>query len=175
LAPGRKIDEVEFFRGSLIDLIDDNQEEDYKFFKNLGYEPLSKNFTETALEEICKERNKNIKAVIMDANLVVGIGNIYACESLFRARISPERPAKSLTKKEIKILKEALISTLNDAIKAGGSTIQDYANPNGEAGYFQHSFFVYDRENLPCKICKTEIKREKDAGRSTYFCAGCQK
>lgn len=159
----------------LIDLIDSSQESSYKFFRHLGCEPLSENFTKQALEVICKTRTKNIKATIMDANLIVGVGNIYACESLFRAGIMPERPAKTLSSKELERLRQAIISTLESAIKAGGSTIQDYANPNGEAGYFQHSFSVYDRENQECKICKNKIIRIKDSGRSTYYCPKCQK
>jgi formamidopyrimidine-DNA glycosylase len=159
----------------LIDLIDSNQEASYKYFKNLGYEPLSRDFTKQALEKVCKARTKNIKATIMDASLIVGVGNIYACESLFRARILPERPAKTLSARELERLRQAIITTLEDAIKAGGSTIQDYANPNGQAGYFQHSFLVYDRENQECKICKNKILRVKDSGRSTYYCPKCQK
>jgi len=159
----------------LIDLIDSNQESSYKYFKHLGCEPLSEKFTKQALGEICKSRTKNIKATIMDASLIVGVGNIYACEALFRAGILPERPAKTLSSKELERLRQAIISTLESAIKAGGSTIQDYANPNGEAGYFQHSFSVYDREDQECKICKNKILRVKDSGRSTYYCPKCQK
>jgi formamidopyrimidine-DNA glycosylase len=159
----------------LIDLIDSNQESSYKYFKHLGCEPLSEKFTKQALEAICKSRTKNIKATIMDASLIVGVGNIYACEALFRAKILPERPAKTLSASELERLRKAIISTLEDAIKAGGSTIQDYANPNGEAGYFQHSFLVYDKENQECKICKNKIIRVKDSGRSTYYCTKCQK
>lgn len=159
----------------LIDLIDSSEESSYKYFKHLGYEPLSEKFTKQALEKICKTRTKNIKATIMDASLIVGVGNIYACEALFRAGILPERPAKTLSSKELERLRQAIISTLESAIKAGGSTIQDYANPNGEAGYFQHSFSVYDREDQECKICKNKILRVKDSGRSTYYCKKCQK
>jgi formamidopyrimidine-DNA glycosylase len=159
----------------LVDLINKDNEINYRFFKKLGYEPLDSSFTKQSLEEVCSPRKKNIKSVIMDANLIVGIGNIYACESLFKAKIAPSRPAESLNKKELGKLFEAIVTTLQEAITAGGSTIQDYANPNGEAGYFQHSFFVYDRENLACKICKAKIRRTKDSGRSTYYCPKCQK
>lgn len=158
----------------LVDLIDSQSQQNYKFFKKLGVEPLEKSFSKQTLKNICKSRSKNIKAVIMDANLLVGVGNIYACEALFLAGVDPRKEAGKLTEEEITKLRKSIVQTLRKAIKAGGSTIQDYAKADGNAGYFQHQFNVYDREGKPCKKCQCPILRFKDNGRSTYYCETCQ-
>ena len=110
----------------------------------------------------------------MDANIIVGVGNIYACESLFSSGIHPERMSSSVTKQEASKLYKAIVKTLDRAIKAGGSTLKDYQQANGESGYFQHDFLVYDREDEPCTKCSSSIARIKQNGRSTYFCPSCQ-
>lgn len=158
----------------MIDLIDKSQMESYKFFKNLGLEPLDKAFSFKAFEEIISKRNKSIKSTIMDANLIVGVGNIYANEALFKAKIHPERLASNLTQSEIKELRLEIIKVLNAAIEAGGSTLKDYANEKGESGYFQFNFKVYGRNGQPCTKCKTIIERIKQNGRSSFFCPECQ-
>jgi formamidopyrimidine-DNA glycosylase len=147
----------------------------HKLFRKLGLEPLSKEFTVAKLKVLFKNRNKNIKNTLMDASLIVGIGNIYASEALFRSGIHPERTASSLTDKDIKKLHEQIIITLEDAIRAGGSTLKDFSKANGESGYFQYQFKVYGREGLPCFICKTLIQRIIQGGRSSFFCSKCQK
>jgi formamidopyrimidine-DNA glycosylase len=110
----------------------------------------------------------------MNANLVVGVGNIYACESLFRSAIAPTRMANSLSLKECTKLAADIKIILLDAIKAGGSTLKDYVASSGEAGYFQHNFKVYGRENKPCSNCASPVKRIVQGGRSTFFCGDCQ-
>jgi formamidopyrimidine-DNA glycosylase len=147
----------------------------HKLFRKLGLEPLSKEFTVAKLKALFKNRNKNIKNTLMDASLIVGIGNIYASEALFRSAIHPERMASSLTDKDIKKLHEQIIITLEDAIRAGGSTLKDFSKANGESGYFQYQFKVYGREGLPCFTCKTLIQRMVQGGRSSFFCSKCQK
>ncbi len=106
--------------------------------------------------------------------MIVGVGNIYASESLFRARISPLRPAQDLTYKECEKLAAEIKNTLSDAIAAGGSTLKDYAQPSGSAGYFQNNFYVYGKVQKPCKICNNIITLIRQNGRSTYFCNACQ-
>jgi formamidopyrimidine-DNA glycosylase len=147
----------------------------HKLFRKLGLEPLAREFTVAKLKALFKNRNKNIKNTLMDASLIVGIGNIYASEALFRSGIHPERTASSLTDKDIKKLHEQIIITLEDAIRAGGSTLKDFSKANGESGYFQYQFKVYGREDLPCFTCKTLIKRIVQGGRSSFFCSKCQK
>ena len=147
----------------------------HKLFRKLGLEPLSSEFTVAKLKALFKNRNKNIKNTLMDASLIVGIGNIYASEALFRSGIHPERMASSLTDKDIKKLHEQIIITLEDAIRAGGSTLKDFSKANGESGYFQYQFKAYGREGLPCFICKTLIQRIVQSGRSSFFCSKCQR
>jgi len=147
----------------------------HKLFRKLGLEPLSKEFTVAKLKALFKNRNKNIKNTLMDASLIVGIGNIYASEALFRSAIHPERTASSLTDKDIEKLHEQIIITLEDAIRAGGSTLKDFSKANGESGYFQYQFKVYGREGFPCFTCKTPIQRIVQGGRSSFFCSKCQK
>ncbi|MBT6842576.1 MAG: bifunctional DNA-formamidopyrimidine glycosylase/DNA-(apurinic or apyrimidinic site) lyase [Candidatus Melainabacteria bacterium] len=158
----------------LVTLLREEQFSEFKFFRKLGLEPLSKEFNSVELFRLVKNRNKSIKSVIMDSSIVVGVGNIYASESLFSAGIHPERIASSLTKKEATDLYKAIVNTLERAIEAGGSTLKDYAKPNGEAGYFQHQFLVYDRLDMPCSKCSRPIHQIRQNGRSTYFCGKCQ-
>lgn len=147
---------------------------EHKLFSKLGLEPLSRKFTWQALEKICRNRAKNIKATIMDSSLIVGVGNIYACESLFRSKIDPRRQALSLSLPEIKILHREIIKTLQDAIAAGGSTLKDYSKANGESGYFQYNFKVYAKESQACSVCGSMIRRVVQNNRSTFYCASCQ-
>jgi formamidopyrimidine-DNA glycosylase len=111
----------------------------------------------------------------MDSHLVVGVGNIYASESLFRARIHPETPAKNLTLKQCEKLVSEIKDTLNAALDAGGSSISDFFGADGNPGYFQQEYFAYGRTGEPCKICNKPIKCIRLGQRSTFFCAHCQK
>ncbi len=146
----------------------------HKLFKNLGVEPLTDGFNPNYLYNILKKRAAPIKSLLMDASIVVGVGNIYASESLFRANISPLREAKSLTTAEISALCNSIKIVLLDAIESGGSTLKDYVKSTGDVGYFQHKFQVYGRNGKKCYICKTQILNNRIAGRSTFHCPTCQ-
>jgi formamidopyrimidine-DNA glycosylase len=154
---------------------------EHKLLKSLGIEPLSDAFTGDTLAKLLKGRKTSVKTAIMDQRLVVGVGNIYACEALFAAHINPERQAGSCKPAEIKLLAASIRKTLNAAIKAGGSSLRDYVQADGELGYFQHHFAVYGREGLPCPGCdcvpaKTKgIRRITQGGRSSFYCPSKQK
>lgn len=147
----------------------------------LGPEPLSEDFTAEVFAQAVARRSAPIKPVLMDASVVVGIGNIYASEALFRAEISPLRPANSLTTEELARLVACIQQTLAEAIVAGGSTLRDHRQVDGTLGYFQHRFAVYDRAGEPCPNCHCDlartggIKRLTQAGRSTFYCAERQR
>lgn len=140
-----------------------------------GIEPLSETFTVDWLFDAISRRGGPIKPVLMDGQMVVGIGNIYASESLFRAGISPLRAANRISKARIGLLVPAIRETLSDAIAAGGSSIRDYVHSDGGAGCFQIQAGVYDRAGQPCLRCGGVVKQVRQAGRSTYYCPGCQR
>ncbi|MEL7491184.1 MAG: bifunctional DNA-formamidopyrimidine glycosylase/DNA-(apurinic or apyrimidinic site) lyase [Pseudomonadota bacterium] len=146
-----------------------------RHFAGMGPEPLSEGFTETSFNAALKKRSAPIKAALLDQRVVAGVGNIYACEALFRAKISPRRKASSVAGVRARRLRLAVIAVLEEAIEAGGSTLRDFAASDGALGYFQHNFKVYGREAEPCPICKTPVKRLEQAGRSTFFCGVCQR
>ena len=143
----------------------------------LGPEPLNDAFTPGVLSAALKGKKTPIKSALLDQRVVAGLGNIYVCEALFYARISPKRLAKTVAGSRCEKLVPAIKKVLRDAIKAGGSTLRDYAKADGELGYFQHHFAVYDREGKPCpgKDCGGTIKRIVQAGRSTFYCPSCQR
>lgn len=141
----------------------------------LGPEPFSDEFTVERMERSFEQTNRSIKTVLLDQKLVVGLGNIYVDESLFKAGIHPERNASSLTKKEIKILHHEIIETLTEAVAKGGSTVRSYVNSQGEIGMFQLELFVYGRNGEACKNCSSELERIVVGGRGTVFCPKCQK
>ena len=141
----------------------------------LGPEPLDEVFNAKYLHAQLKTRSAAIKVVIMDAHTVVGVGNIYASESLFRARIHPETPAKTVTLKQCEKLVHEIKTTLNAALDAGGSSLRDFFGVDGNIGYFQQEYFVYGRTNEPCKVCGKPIKCIRLGQRSTFFCNHCQK
>ena len=154
-----------------------NNSLDFKnIFKELGPEPLTANFNTKALQNILFKRVTSIKSVLLNQKLIAGLGNIYVCESLFASKISPYKKASDLTEKEIKTLLFKIKLVLKKAIRAGGSTIKDHKSINGEIGYFQNSFLVYDREGKICKnkFCNEKIKRIVQNGRSTFHCSNCQ-
>lgn len=155
-------------------LIDSNQLLSHPWFARLGPEPLSNTFDVDHLAARCAGRKAPIKTVIMDAANVVGVGNIYAAESLFRAGIHPARAAGRVSKRRLALLVEAIKQVLAEAITAGGSTISDFVKADGKPGYFAHSFQVYGRQDEVCLRCDKQIKRLVQAGRSTFYCPGCQ-
>jgi formamidopyrimidine-DNA glycosylase len=141
----------------------------------LGPEPLDDIFNAKYLHAELKSRSAAIKVAIMDSHLVVGVGNIYASESLFRARIHPETPAKNLSIKQCEKLVAEIKDTLNAALEAGGSSLRDFFGVDGNIGYFQQEYFAYGRTDEPCKVCSKPIKCIRLGQRSTFYCAHCQK
>jgi formamidopyrimidine-DNA glycosylase len=148
--------------------------EQHPLLATQGIEPLSEAFTVDWFFEAISKRSGPIKPTLMDSHLVVGIGNIYASESLFRAGISPLRAANRISRARYGILVAAIRATLADAIAAGGSSIRDYVHSDGGSGWFQIQAGVYDRAGQPCLRCGGVIRQIRQAGRSTYYCAGCQ-
>ncbi len=141
----------------------------------LGPEPLEDSFNGKYLHTELRTRSAAIKIAIMDSHLVVGVGNIYASESLFRACIHPETPAKQLTLKQCEKLVTEIKATLNDALNAGGSSLRDFFGADGNPGCFQQEYFVYGRTGEPCKVCNKPIKCIRLGQRSTFFCDYCQR
>ncbi|MFT4415135.1 DNA-formamidopyrimidine glycosylase [Fredinandcohnia humi] len=151
------------------------EEETVLPLSQLGPEPFSEEFTLSYLESQLAKTNRKIKVALLDQTKVVGLGNIYVDEALFRAGIYPERAANSLTKKELKRLHGEIIQTLQEAVDKGGSTIRSYVNTQGEIGMFQLELFVYGQNGLACKKCGAEIQKTVVGGRGTHYCPKCQK
>ena len=153
--------------------------------RGLGPEPLGNEFDAAMLATACMAKKTSLKAALSDQRVVAGLGNIYVCEALFRARLSPKRLASTIADRNGKpnaragALVDAIKAVLKDAIQAGGSSLRDHRRTDGALGDFQHSFQVYDREGEPCPDCKgkknTKIKRIVQTGRSTFYCPSCQK
>jgi len=143
---------------------------------HLGVEPLDADFTAEHLHLHLRNKQQPIKLALLAGHIVVGVGNIYACEALFRARIHPQTPAARLSEVRVQRLHAAIQTTLQDALTAGGSTLRDYVNATGQAGaYFDIHATVYDRAGQPCRVCQTPIKRMVQAQRATYYCPRCQR
>lgn len=141
---------------------------------NLGVDPLSKNFNIEILKKL-KNKKTAVKKIIMNNNIIVGIGNIYANEILFFSKILPNRPICSLEERELHVLFINIKNILKKSIQLGGSTIKNFILPNGKIGLFQKNFYVYNRQSKLCKICKSRIKKILINNRSTFFCEVCQK
>ncbi|RMG92786.1 MAG: bifunctional DNA-formamidopyrimidine glycosylase/DNA-(apurinic or apyrimidinic site) lyase [Zetaproteobacteria bacterium] len=146
----------------------------HPWFSHLGPEPLSDAFTPSWLIRCCRGRRCSIKHLVMDTRIVVGVGNIYASEALFRSGIHPARKAGDVGSEALIRLHAALREVLAEAIRAGGSTIRDFRRSDGRPGYFSHAFRVYGREGEPCVECGGVIQRFKQDGRSSFFCPSCQ-
>jgi formamidopyrimidine-DNA glycosylase len=147
----------------------------HPLLKSLAPEPLSPAFDADYLAAAAKGRRVAIKLLIMNSQVVVGVGNIYASEALFRAGIRPKRAAGRLKREEIERLVVAIKDVLDDAIREGGTTLRDYINPEGMPGYFRQKLFVYERAKEPCRICRTPVRQLVLGQRSTYFCPTCQR
>jgi len=158
-----------------IELLTARELENLKDLKQLGPDPLDKNFTFDKFKEIIQNQKRKIKAVLMDQKIISGIGNIYSDEILFRARVHPFKPANTLKVKESERIYKSIKSVLKKAIKLGGESISDYRRPDGRKGGFDKERKVYRREGMPCYVCSTKIERRKIGSRSTYFCPKCQK
>jgi formamidopyrimidine-DNA glycosylase len=143
--------------------------------RGLGVEPLDDGFSGALLYRETRKRSAPIKQVLLAGDIVVGVGNIYACESLFRAGINPKTPASRIGRGRYDKLAEAIRDILAAAIVQGGSTLRDFIAVNGQSGYFQQTYFVYDRAGVPCRNCGADIRQIKQGQRSTFYCVNCQK
>ena len=164
-------------RFGLMTLSTAREEAGHPLLAGLAPDPLDPAFAATGLQARLAGRRTPIKAALLDQRLVGGVGNIYACESLFRSGISPRRRAGSVAGRRAARLAGALVEVMNAAIAAGGSSLADHRQVSGELGYFQHRFRVYDREGQPCPSagCEAEIRRIVQANRSTFYCGACQR
>ena len=162
-------------RFGMMDLVPATELAGHKLLAGLGPEPLGNEFNDLMLSTAIVGKKTPIKAALLDQKVVAGLGNIYVCEALFRAGISPRRLAKSVAGRRAERLVPAIRDVLNQAIAAGGSTLRDYVQASGELGYFQHAFQVYDREGQGCVTCDRPIRRIVQSGRSSFFCGHCQR
>ena len=157
-----------------IDLVPTTAVADFPPFLALGPEPLGPDLTVAYLQRMLKDRIASIKLLLLDQRIVAGLGNIYVCEALFLAGISPKRAGGKVSRARLERLVPAIRTVLLAAIDAGGSTLRDYAKPDGELGYFSKQFAVYGREGEPC-ACGGTVERYAEGGRSTFWCPACQR
>jgi formamidopyrimidine-DNA glycosylase len=162
-------------RFGAMDLVRTDREAAHWLLAGLGPEPFGNDFHEDYLIAALKGRKSPIKTALLDQHLLAGLGNIYVCEVLFRAGIDPRRAANRIAAKRLAPLVAIIREVLSEAIEAGGSSLRDHRQADGELGYFQHTFRVYDREAEPCTNCASPILRIAQAGRSSWFCPACQK
>jgi len=163
-----------------VDLVPTAQEDAHRLLADLGPEPLDANFTPARLSTVLTGKRTTIKAALLDQKVVAGLGNIYVCEALFRARLSPQRSAHTIPGTRAARLVPAIKDTLTEAVAAGGSSLRDYVQPDGELGYFQHAWKVYGHEGEPCERCPGRpacagIRRVVHSGRSTFHCPRTQR
>ncbi|MFT8563524.1 MAG: DNA-formamidopyrimidine glycosylase, partial [Acetobacter orientalis] len=164
----------------MLDLVQTEHELQHRLLVHMGPEPLSALFTPQTLAHVLAHKNTPIKTLLLDQHIVAGLGNIYVCEALYRAKIDPRSAAKNLKKTDITQLVKAIRAVLSEAIAAGGSSLKDYVRPEGGLGYFQHAWKVYGRAGEKCPRCATHphcpgVQRITQAGRSTFFCPTVQK
>ena len=164
-------------RFGAMDLIATSNLESHWLLKDIGPEPLGNAFSESYLQDRLRGRSMPMKTALLDQKIVAGLGNIYVCEALNRAGISPRRKAGNVSRAGIARLVPTIRDVLNEAVSAGGSSLRDYRQTDGELGYFQHTFRAYDREGQPCRTpdCGGKILRIVQSGRSTYYCGHCQR
>ena len=177
MAGGARVTFNDARRFGSMDLIATDRAETHLLLKNLGPEPLGNAFSGPYLVERLKSRNTPIKSALLDQGVVAGLGNIYVCEVLFRARISPLRKAGQIAAARVAGLVPIIRDVLAEAIEAGGSSLRDYRQADGELGYFQHAFKVYGRESEACinPGCTSTIARAVQSGRSSFYCPTCQR
>ncbi|WP_120631724.1 bifunctional DNA-formamidopyrimidine glycosylase/DNA-(apurinic or apyrimidinic site) lyase [Ruegeria sp. EL01] len=164
-------------RFGAMDLLQTATAESHKLLSVLGPEPLGNDFHEQHLIDVFRDKNTPVKSALLDQGIVAGLGNIYVCEALFRAGVSPRRKAGQISSQRVAALVPIIRKVLRDAIEAGGSSLRDFRQADGELGYFQHSFDVYGREGEVCQTdgCGGQIKRITQSGRSSFYCAQCQR
>ncbi len=173
-ASGRVVALNDHRRFGSLDIIDSCDLPNYRFFAQMGPEPLSDEFDALVLQKALKDRKAPIKAMLLSQNIVAGLGNIYVCEALHMSGIDPRVAASSISKARLGRLAVAIKEVLMAAIAAGGSTLRDFAAPDGELGYFAKDWRVYGREGQSCR-CGSIILRRVDSGRSTFYCPKCQR
>jgi len=154
---------------------DDGELEQHILLRGLGVEPLEDGFSGALLHRETRKRSAPIKQVLLQGDIVVGVGNIYACESLFAAGINPKTAASRISRARYDKLAAAIREILAAAIVQGGSTLRDFIAVNGQSGYFQQTYFVYDRAGVPCRNCGAPVRQIVQGQRSTFYCATCQK
>lgn len=164
-------------RFGAMDLLDTATAEDSKLLSVLGPEPLGNQFSEQHLINAFQNKKSPVKTALLDQGIIAGLGNIYVCETLYRAGISPKRKAGAIAQQKVAGLVPIIREVLQDAIEAGGSSLKDFRSAGGELGYFQHRFDVYDREGEPCKRegCTGTVQRVVQSGRSSFYCPTCQR
>ncbi|MFY0646387.1 bifunctional DNA-formamidopyrimidine glycosylase/DNA-(apurinic or apyrimidinic site) lyase [Sulfitobacter geojensis] len=177
MANGARITFNDPRRFGAMDLLDTATAAQHKLLAVLGPEPLGNDFHEAHLIAAFKGRNTPVKSALLDQRIIAGLGNIYVCEALYRAGIHPARKAGKLSRPRVAALVPIIRDVLGEAIQAGGSSLKDFRQADGELGYFQHSFDVYGREGAPCKSpeCTQVIKRIVQSGRSSFYCSQCQR
>ena len=164
-------------RFGAVDLLDTNLGDSHPLLRNIGPEPFGNAFHEDYLVNILKKKNSPIKSAVLDQRIVAGLGNIYVCEALFMSGISPKKTASKISKKKCEELVRNIRGILISAIEAGGSSLKDFTDIEGNSGYFQFEFYVYGRDNELCKsnTCNRKIKRISQSGRSSFYCPSCQR
>ena len=164
-------------RFGAMDLAKTSDLNNHKFLKKLGPEPLGNNFNSDYLRTSLSKKESPIKNVLLDQSVVSGLGNIYVCEALFMSGISPKKKAFKVSKSKCEELVQNIRKILNAAIQAGGSSLKDFTDIQGNSGYFQFEFYVYGRDNQRCKTrsCDRNIKRISQSGRSSFYCPNCQR
>jgi formamidopyrimidine-DNA glycosylase len=174
-ANGRTLALNDARRFGSVDLVSGDPAITYPPFAVMGPEPLSASFDGKALRQAVAGRNAPLKALLLDQHVVAGLGNIYVCEALHLARLSPSLTGRALTHKAAESLVAAIKSVLTQAIAAGGSTMRDFLAPDGALGYFCNEWRVYGREGEACPVCETSVVRQVMSGRSTFSCPRCQR
>ncbi len=172
---GRRLSLRDPRRFGSVDLVPTDDLPEWPAFAALGPEPLGGIIDGRWLKDRFAGRSAAVKLLLLDQRVIAGLGNIYACEALFRARIDPRKPAGKVSRPKLDALAEAIPLVLEDAIRAGGSTLRDFAAPDGELGYFSKQFDVYDREDEQCRRGDGVVRRIVQGGRSTFFCPACQR
>lgn len=164
-------------RFGAMDLLETKTADSHKLLSSIGPEPLGNSFDEAYLIAALKNKGSAIKTALLDQRIVAGLGNIYVCEVLYRARISPLRKAGQISQPRVSSMVPLIRQVLSEAIDAGGSSLKDFRQADGDLGYFQHSFDVYGREGKPCPTidCSDAITRVVQSGRSSFYCTSCQR
>lgn len=175
LDDGRELRYADIRRFGLMHVVRSDRLDLHPRLKGLGPEPLDEVVTGRALHQATRGLKKPVKNFLMDTRSIAGVGNIYACEALYRARISPRRAVRRVDRAAWERLVSSLRQVLNEAISAGGTTLRDFLNAEGDVGYFAFSLRVYDRKGKPCGRCGAPIRRIVQAGRSTFYCPRCQR